>query len=50
MRIALCLEVRIPKTNVKIGKNNITDFQNMLEYINNKELDIFVFESDVFIN
>ena len=32
------------QTNVKI------DFQNMPEYINNKELGIFVFKSDLFIN
>ena len=38
------------QTNVKIDINGITDFKNMLEYINNKELGIFIFESDIFIN
>ena len=38
------------QTNVKIDINGITDFQIVSEYINNKELGIFVFESDVFIN
>ena len=38
------------QTNVEIDVNGITDFQNLLEYFNNKKLGIFVFESDVFIN
>ena len=36
------------QTNVKIDINGITDFQDMPEY--NKELGIFIFESDIFIN
>ena len=31
-------------TNVKIDINCITDFQSMPEYINNRELGIFVFK------
>ena len=38
------------QTNVKIDINGISDFQNRQEYINNKELGIFIFEIDVFIN
>ena len=36
--------------NVKTDINNITDFQNMPEYTNNKEPGLCVFESDIFIN
>ena len=39
------------QNKIKLDINSITDFQNMPEYINNKELGIFFFEnSDVFIN
>ena len=38
------------QTNVKIDINCVIDIQNMQEYINNKELGIFVFESDIFVN
>ena len=38
------------QTNVKMDINNVIDNQNMQEHNNNKELDIFVFESDIFFN
>ena len=37
------------KTNVKIDIKYVIDNQNMQEHINNKELGIFIFESDIFI-
>ena len=36
------------QTNVKIDINYVIDNQNMQEHNNNKELGIFVFESDIF--
>ena len=38
------------QTNVKIDINYVIYNQNMQEHINNKELGIFVFESDIFVN
>ena len=38
------------QTNVKIDINYVIDNQNMQEHNNNKELGIFVFESDIFVN
>ena len=38
------------KTNVKIDINYVIDHQNMLEHNHNKELGIFVFESDIFFS
>ena len=37
-------------TNIKIDINYVTDNQNMQKHNNNKELDIFVFASDIFVN
>ena len=36
--------------NVKIDINYAIDDQNMEQQNNNKELGIFVFESDIFVN
>ena len=38
------------QTNVKIDINYVIDNQNMQEHNNNKELGIFVYESDIFVN
>ena len=38
------------QTNVKIDMNYEIDNQNMQEHNNNKELGIFVYESDIFVN
>ena len=38
------------QTNVKIDINYVIYNQNMQEHINNKELGIFVFASDIFFN
>ena len=38
------------QSNVKIDLNYAIDNQNMQEHNNNKELGIFVFESDIFVN
>ena len=38
------------QTNVKIDTNYAIDNQNMQDNNNNKELGIFVFESDIFVN
>ena len=38
------------QTNVKIYINYVIDNQNMQEHNNNKELGIFVYESDIFVN
>ena len=38
------------QTNVKFGINYVIDNQNMQEHNNNKELGIFVFESDIYFN
>ena len=35
---------------VKIDINCVIDIQNMQEHINNKELGMLVFESDIFVN
>ena len=37
------------ETNVKIDINYVIDNQNMQEHNNNKELGIFVFDSDIFL-
>ena len=38
------------QNNVKIDINYVIDNQNMQEHNNDKELGIFVFESDIFVN
>ena len=38
------------QTNVKSDINYVIDNQNMQEHNNNKELGIFVFESDISVN
>ena len=48
--IALMLRNVNSQTNVKIDINYVIDNQNMQEHNNNKELGIFVFESDIFVN
>ena len=51
MCIALMLRNVNSQTNVKIDTNCVIDIQNMQVHINyNKELGIFVFESDIFVN
>ena len=50
MHFALMLRNVNTKTNVKIGINYVIDNQNMQEHNNNKELGIFVFESDILVN
>ena len=50
MRIALMLRNVNSETNVKIDKNYVIDNQNTQEHNNNKELRIFVFESDIYVN
>ena len=50
MRIALMLRNVNSQTYVKIDVNDVIDNQNMQEHNNNKELGIFVFESDIFVN
>ena len=50
MCIALMLRNVNSQTNVKIAINYVIDIQNMQEHNSNKELGIFVFESDVFVN
>ena len=50
MRIALMFRNVNPQTNVKIDINYAIDNKNMQEHNNNKELGIFVFESDIFVN
>ena len=50
MCIALMLRNVYSQTNVKIDINYVIDIQNMQEHNNNKELDIFVFASDIFVN
>ena len=49
-RIALMLRNMNSQTNDKIDINYVIDNQNMQEHNNNKELGIFVFESDIFVN
>ena len=49
MRIALMLRNVNSQTNVKIDINYVINNQNMQEHNNNKELGIFVFESDILI-
>ena len=49
-RIALMLRNVNSQTNVKTDINYVIDNQNMQEHNNNKELGIFVFESDIFVN
>ena len=48
--IALMLRNANSRTNVKIDINSVSDFHNFQEHINNIELGIFVFESDVFLS
>ena len=50
MCIALMLRKVNSQTNVKIDINYAIDIQNMPEHNNNKELCIFVYESDIFVN
>ena len=50
MRIALMLRIVNSQTYFKIDVNDVIDNQNMQEHNNNKELGIFVFESDIFVN
>ena len=50
MRIALMLRNVNFQTNVKIDINYVINNQNMQEHNNNKELGIFIFESDIFVN
>ena len=50
MRTALMLRKVNSRTNVKIDINYVIGNQNMQEHNNNKELGIFVFESDIFVN
>ena len=50
MCIALMLRNVNSQTNVKIDINYVIENQNMQEHNNNKELGIFVFESDIFVN
>ena len=52
MRIALMPRNVNSQTNVKIDihVNYVIDNQNMQEHNINKELGIFVFESDIFVN
>ena len=50
MRTAVMLRTGNSQTNVKIDINYVIDNQNMQEHNNNKELGIFVFESDIFVN
>ena len=38
------------QTNIKIDLNYVIDNQNMQEHNDNKELGIFVFESDIFVS
>ena len=38
------------QTNVKIDINRVIDIKNMKAHINNNELGIFVYESDIFVN
>ena len=38
------------QTNVKIDINCVIDFKTMQAHINNTELGIFVYESDIFVN
>ena len=38
------------QTNVKTDINCVIDIPNIQEHINNQELGIFVFESDIFVN
>ena len=48
--IALMLRNVNSQTNVKIDINYVIDNQNRQEHNNNKELGIFVFESDISVN
>ena len=50
MCIAFMLRSVNSKTNVKIDINDVIDNQNMQEHNDDKELGIFVFESDIFVN
>ena len=50
MRIVLMLRNMNSQTYVKTDIDYVTDNQNMQEHNNYKELDIFVFESDIFVN
>ena len=49
MRIASMLRNVNSQTNVKIDINYVINNQNMQENKNNKELVIFIFESDIFV-
>ena len=40
----------ISQNNVKIDINCVIVFKNMQSHINNNELGIFVYESDIFVN
>ena len=50
MCITLMLRNVNYQTNVKIDINYVIDIQNMQEHNDNKELGIFVFESNIFVN
>ena len=50
MRIALMLGNVNSQTNAKIDINYVIDNQNMQEHNNDKELGLFFFESDIFVN
>ena len=50
MCIALMLRNVNSQTNVKFDKNCVIDIQDMQEHISNKELGIFIFERDIFVN
>ena len=50
MCIALMLRNVNSQTNIKIDINCGIDFKNMQEHINNTELGIFNYESDISVN